>query len=147
MKRLVAGLVGTILLFAPIRFLYVTMVPLPAYRTGTFDDYGYALLGGLMIYGGATVGLLVAGWQSAGSRHAIRYGRVFWLGVAGAVVTNCVVMGGWGVYRWVTLGSVMNSWALAPVVALFAAGLSAVVAAGAALNWYALRGPANVVKA
>ena len=41
MKRLVAGLVGTMLLFAPIRFLYVTMVPLPTYRTGTFDDGVY----------------------------------------------------------------------------------------------------------
>jgi hypothetical protein len=140
MKRLVLGLVGTVLLWAPGWWLFPVLVPVPQYRTGAFfTDYAAAIATYLALYGGAASGILVLWWGNGRSR-TISSGRVVLVGFLGAVGMLTVVLLGQPVARWVTTGRafpVGTSFALVPIVALFAVGLSAVVAAGAGLVWSA----------
>jgi hypothetical protein len=139
-KRLVAGALGAAMILFPLRLLYVSLVPVPQYQTGTAADYLYAAMAALMIYGGAALGIFVMLWLSHMRRQAVDGMRVFQVSVCGAIGTVSLVMLVWAAYRWMTLGLVTASWALAPVVAIMAGTCSAIVAAGAGLVWFGLRG-------
>jgi hypothetical protein len=140
MKRLVLGVVGAVLLWAPGWWLFPVVVPVPEYRTGAFfTDYAAAIASYLALYGGAASGILVLWWRIGGTRP-LDGGGVFLAGVLGALGALTVVLLGQPIARWVTTGRafpVGTSFALVPIVALFAVGLSAVVAAGAGLVWSA----------
>jgi hypothetical protein len=140
MKRLLAVAVGTALVLVPLHFFYVTTVPVPQYQTGTAADYRYAIMAALMIYGGTAFGIVGVWWLSRRRGDAIDGRRVFQAGVYGAIGTISLVMVGWAAYRWLTLGFVTASWAMAPVVAILAGACSAMVGAGAGLVWYGVHG-------
>ena len=143
MRRLVWGLVGAVLLWAPGWWLVTGLVPVPQYRTGVFfTDYAAAIASCFALYGGAAAGILVRWWWSGRSRP-IGGGQVFLVGFFGAMGALTVVLLGQPVARWVTTGrafSVGTSFALVPIVAMFVVGLSAVVAVGAGLIWQARGG-------
>jgi hypothetical protein len=111
---------------------YSVTVPVSEYRTGTAGDYDVFLVACLTLYGGAAIGILVLWRLQARKRQTVSGENVFWAGFIGAIVAVVVAL---------ALASIEegpgNLWGL---VVTFGGVFGAIVAAGAGLVWYAIRG-------
>ncbi len=132
MRRVLSGATGALLLSIPALMAYSVTVPVSDYRAGTLADYDAFLVACLTLYGGATVGILVLWRLQARKRQAVSGENVFWAGFIGAIVAVVVAL---------ALASLEegpgNLWGL---VVILGGVFGAIVAAGAALVWYAIRG-------
>lgn len=137
MGRLLAGLGGALIFVAPAWMLFSTMLPVPQYRTGTFEDYRDAVNTSLVLYGGAAAGILVVGWLAG---RAVSGTAAFVAGFVGVLVTIMAVLLGPAAYGLLTHGAsgLGNLWGLIVILGS-AAGI--VVAGGAGLVLYALHAP------
>jgi hypothetical protein len=137
MKRLLAGLVGAVLFSVPAAFVFTVLVPVAEYRQGTWADFGAPVASCATLYGGAAIGILVA-WRWH-ERVSLTAARVFRAGFWGGVIATLVVLSGQSLYQGLVgeFEGMGNLWGLVPI---FGAAFSALVAGGAGLAWYAVRG-------
>jgi hypothetical protein len=143
MIRLVALIVGVLLLVAPLRWLY-GLTPVPAYRTGTFQDVSFALMAGVTLYGGVLAGVFVP-WRLGARRGASPGGlAVFFAGWVGAMVAIGLALAIWALHQWLSLGRILpkgQSAALLPIFPIIGGLLGLVIAGGAGLVASGLRRP------
>ena len=132
MRRVLSGAMGALLLFLPVLMAYSVTVPVSEYRAGTVKDYDAFLVACFTLYGGAAIGILVLWRLQARKQQAISGDKVFWAGFIGAIVAVVVAL---------ALASLEegpgNLWGL---VVILGGVFGAIVAAGAGLVWYAIRG-------
>ena len=134
MMRIAFGVVGVLLLVAPLKWLY-GLTPVAAYRTGTFQDVAFALSAGATLYGGVLAGVLAL-WRLEARRSAPITGvAVFvagWAGAMGAIGLALVI---WALHEWLTTGAVLHgqSPALLPIFPIVGGAVGLVIASGAGL--------------
>lgn len=135
MKRFISSLVGMVLFLLPAWFFFTVLVPVPEYRTGSHADFSGAAGSCLTLYGGAAIGVLNR-WRRGGSEHLTGRG-VFRAAFWGGVIAIGVVLLGHSMSRWL-LGQPLTPGNLSPLLVVFGAAFSVMVAGGAAIVWSGL---------
>jgi hypothetical protein len=140
--RLLALVAAIGLLVLPAVGLFGTTVPVPQFRARDYTDFLFFAETIAVIYGGVVLGVAVYWLRMRRARRSVRPAGVFQAGVAGAGIAAFAVVAASGIYGLVALGSfergVGNLWGL---IVIFTVVLGAIVAAGLALLWVALRRP------
>ncbi|MEA2984130.1 MAG: hypothetical protein QOD94_384 [Alphaproteobacteria bacterium] len=145
MTRILALVVGLLLIAAPAWWLRDVTVPLPAYRQAgyaSFLFFGQALLA---IYGSVLFGIAVRLARARGSPQPVSPFKIFQAGALGALVVCAAFLVGGSVYGLAKYGAFEkaiggNLWGL---LGIFWVILGAIVSAGVALLFYAWRGLAG----
>ena len=142
MKSYLTIVLGLLLLLAPLWTLS-GFVTVPEYRTGTIADYQAALISGLTLYGGVFAGVLL-GQRFKGRSNVPAFKETFIAGIAGAMGAITLGLIIWGLNQLISTGRIIppgQTLALLPVLYIVGGILSAVLATGAGLIAYGLRGP------
>ncbi len=138
--RILAVMIGLVLVGFPLQLIYAMTVPVPQFRTGTYNDFtAFAATMGV-IYGGAFVGIAIRWARNGTASRRVLPVEVLTAGVSGALALCAVFLVGSGVRSLITEGSfekgIGNLWGLIVIVALV---LGAVVSGGLALLFYGAR--------
>src|SRR5882724_977776 len=143
MTRLAATIVGVLLLVAPLMWLS-SLIPVPEYRTGTFEDLQFPVTAGVTLYGGVLAGASIL-WRLKAGRGASMNGQaVLFAGWIGALTAIGVALAIWALHEWLSTGRVLQrgqSAALLPIFPIIGGVLSLFIAGGAALVFSGLRRP------
>ena len=145
MTRIVALVVGLLLIGCPAWWLREVTVPVPAYRKGGYVDFLFLGQTLLAIYGSVLLGIVVHCVRANRSGQTLFPFVLFKAGMRGVLVICIVFFGGGIVYGLTKYGAFEkaiggNLWGL---LVVFWAILGAIVSAGIALLFYAWRGPAG----
>jgi hypothetical protein len=141
MIRIIAIILGLVLIGFPAWWLSEVSVPLPAYRKGGYADFRQVLLA---IYGSVLLGIAVQSARAKLSGQQSFPFEVFKAGMLGVLATCIAFFGGGSLYSLAKYGSfdkvLGNLWGM---LVIFWGILGAFVSAGIALLFYAWRGPAG----
>jgi hypothetical protein len=140
--RLFALLAAIALLVLPGYWLLDITVPVQAFRARDVTDYVFFAEAAAVIYGGVVLGVAAYLLWARYAGSPVRPGGIFQGGTAGVASAALAVVLASGIYGQVALGSfergIGTLWGM---VVIFAVVLGAIVAAGLALLWMALRRP------
>ena len=145
MARILAIVIGLVLIGAPAWWLRETTVPLPAYRKGGYADFLFFGQASLAIYGSVLLGIAVRWARTKQSGQPTFPFDVFKAGMLGVVAVCIAFFVGGSVYSLAKYGAFDkaiggNLWGL---LVIFWGVLGAIVSAGLALLFYASYGSAG----
>ena len=138
-----AALLGGLILFAvPGWWLLDATIPVPRYRVGGYADYVFFTKCFIAIYGSVLFGVAVAWLRARRRRISLFAIAIFQAGIYGALAVTLVFFVGGIVYGLVVYGAFEEviGGTLWGGMAIFWWVLSALVAAGLALLYYAVTG-------
>ena len=103
--RILAVMIGLVLVGFPLQLIYAMTVPVPQFRTGTYNDFtAFAATMGV-IYGGAFVGIAIRWARNGTASRRVLPVEVLTAGVSGALALCAVFLVGSGVRSLITEGS------------------------------------------
>jgi hypothetical protein len=145
MTRIAALIVSLLLIVGSGWWLKDVTVPVPKYRKGGFGDYLFLAQTLFAVHGSVLFGIAVFWLRASRTGRSIRPNDVLMAGVMGASAACLVFVVGGGLYGVAKYGDFYrviggNLWGM---LVIFWEILGALVAAGIALLFYALRGPAG----
>ena len=132
--RLIALVLGLVLVGYPAFMISTLMISLPQYRTGTFADYQDAVYGFLAIYGGVLLGMLVYWLNRNRMGRGLTPLGLFRAGFFAELVLSVTFLLGVELVRKEGIGN------FGPVILIVWLMAGTAVAGGVALLFYAWKG-------